>query len=311
MADEPATPGASARDVERAEDRPDDRIDDGPSPGISREDLQLVIRRAAELYTEEADADERLSEAEVLRIADELGLPGRHVRQALYELPRRRGEGGWVDRWFGPPAVVGTRVVPGSPLAVVDRLEDYLVTREFLQVLRRQGEKAVFSPADDAISNVARAVRRPQRQWQIARARRVLVEARPIPEDESHVRLEVDVANRRTRAVTGGFVGGALIGLPLAAGAFFPVGHLFFDLAGDTVGYAAGLVAGAGTFAASVSAGVAVARARFKARVDDARLEIASLLDRLEGGRTLDPPPAPWLRSLRSRIADTLRPDSD
>ncbi|NIP83945.1 MAG: hypothetical protein GWM90_33840, partial [Gemmatimonadetes bacterium] len=65
--------------------------------------------------------------------------------------------------------------------------------------------------------------------------------------------------NRRTRAVTGGFVGGALIGLPLAAGAFFPVGHLFFDLAGDTVGYAAGLVAGAGTFAASVSAGVAVA----------------------------------------------------
>ncbi|NIP83946.1 MAG: hypothetical protein GWM90_33845, partial [Gemmatimonadetes bacterium] len=54
-----------------------------------------------------------------------------------------------MDRWFGPPAVVGTRVVPGSPLAVVDRLEDYLVTREFLQVLRRQGEKAVFSPADD------------------------------------------------------------------------------------------------------------------------------------------------------------------
>ena len=252
MADEPARPGASARDVDRAADRPADGVDEGASTGISREDLQLVIRRAAELYTEEADADERLSEAEVLRIADELGLPGRHVRQALYELPRHRGEGGWVDRWFGPPAVVGTRVVPGSPLAVVDRLEDYLVTREFLQVLRRQGEKAVFSPADDAISNVARAVRRPQRQWQIARARRVLVEARPIPEEESHVRLEVDVANRRTRAVTGGFVGGALIGLPLAAGAFFPVGHLFFDLAGDTVGYAAGLVAGAGTFAARI-----------------------------------------------------------
>lgn len=285
--------------------------DSSAAPRITREDLQLVIRRAAELYTAEADADEQLSEAEVLRIADELGLPGRHVRQALYELPRHRGDAGWVDRWFGPPAVVGTRVVPGRPGAVVDRLEDYLVTREFLQVLRRQGDKVAFSPAEDAISNVARAVRRPQRQWQIARARRVLVEARPIPDAESHVRMELDVANRRTRAVTGGIAVGALVGLPLAAGAFFPVGHIVFDVAGDAAGYAAGLVAGAGAFAASVSAGMAVARARFKSRVEDARLEVAALLDRLEGGRTLDPPPAPWLRSLRSRIAGTLRPGSD
>lgn len=285
--------------------------DESGSPGISREDLQLVIRRAAELYTEETDADERLSEAEVLQIADELGLPGRHVRQALYELPRNRDSDGAVDRWFGPPAVVGTRVVPGKPSAVMDRLEDYLVTRELLQVLRRQGDKAVFNPAEDAISNVARAVRRPQRQWQIARARRVLVEARPIPEGESHVRLEVDVGNRRTRAVTGGIVGGALVGLPLAAGAFFPVGHIVMDIAGDAASYAAGLVAGASVFAASVGAGMAVARARFRSRVEDARLEIAGLLDRLEGGRKLDPPPAPWLRSLRSRIADTLRPDTD
>jgi hypothetical protein len=277
--------------------------------GITRADLQQVIRRAAELYTEESDADEHLSESEVLRIADELGLPGRHVRQALYELPRGRGEEGVLERWFGPPAVVGTRVVPGEPGQVIDRLEDYLVTREFLQVLRRQGEKAVFSPADDAISNVARAVRRPQSQWQIARARRVLVEARPIPEDESHVRLEVDVGNRRNAAVTGGLVGGVVLGLPLAAGAFFPVGHIVLDIAGDAAGYAAGLVAGAGAFAASVSAGVAIARRRFTARLDDARLEIAGLLDRLEGGRTLDPPPAPWLRSLRSRIGDVLRGD--
>lgn len=282
-----------------------------PERRISREDLQLVIRRAAELYTDETDANERLSEAEVLRIADELGLPGRHVRQALYELPRGRGTEGRVDRWFGPPAVVGTRVVPGAPSDVVDRLEDYLVTREFLQVLRRQGDRVAFSPAEDAISNVARAVRRPQRQWHIARARRVFVEARPILEDESHVRLEVDVANRRRRAVAGGIVGGVVVGLPLATGAFFPVSHLVLDIAGDAAGYAAGLVAGGGAFAASVSAGVAIARSRFKAHLDDARVEVAALLDRLEGGRKLDPPPAPWLRSLRSRIADTLRPDTD
>ncbi|NIP83222.1 MAG: hypothetical protein GWM90_29945 [Gemmatimonadetes bacterium] len=279
-----------------------------PGRGITREDLQLVIRRAAELYTAEADADERLSEAEVLRIADELGLPGRHVRQALYELPLHRDASSWIDRWYGPAAVIGTRVVPGEPGRVTDQLEDYLVTREFLQVLRRQGARAAFTPAEDAISNVARAVRRPQRQWQIARSRRVLVEARPVAEGESHVRVELDIGGQRSRAVTGGVIGGALIGIPLAAGAFFPVGHLVFDIAGDAAGYAAGLVAGAGAFGASVSAGLAVARSRFRSRMDGARLEIAGLLDRLESGRKLDPPPAPWLRSLRSRIADTLRP---
>lgn len=278
--------------------------------GISRRDLQLVIRRAAELYTAEADADERLSESEVLRIADELGLPGRHVRQALYELPRTAAEErDWLDRWYGPPVVVGTRVAPGDPEEVMDRLEDYLVTRELLQVLRRQGARAAFSPADDAISNVARAVRRPQRQWQIARSRRVLVEARPLPEHESHVRLELDIAPQRRKALTSGIVGGALVGLPLAAGTFFPVGQIFFEIAGETAAYAAGLTAGAGTFGASVAGGMAIARSRFRARVDSARLEIAGLLDRLEVGGRLDPPPAPWLRGLRSRIAGSFKSD--
>ncbi len=293
MADEPSSPDPAGRDAR----------------GVSREELQLVIRRAAELYTAETDSDERLSESEVLRIADELGLPGRHVRQALYELPRTGSEmTSWLDRWYGPPTVVGTRVTQGQPDQVVDRLEDYLITREFLQILRRQGGRASFSPADDAISNVARAVRRPQRQWQIARSRRVLVEARPLPGEESHVRLELDLEPLRRKALTSGIVGGVLVGLPLAAGAFFPVGHLVFDIAGDAAAYAAGLAAGAGTFSASVAGGMAVARSRFRARVDNARMEIAALLDRLEGGGKLDPPPAPWLRSLRSRIADTLRP---
>lgn len=276
--------------------------------GITRGELQLVIQRAAELYTHEADADDRLSEAEVLRIAEELGLPGRHVRQALYELPRSRPEeSGWLDRWYGPPTVAGTRLAPGSPEEVLDRLEHHLVTRELLQVLRRQGGRAAFSPAEDAISNVTRAVRRPQRHWQIARSRRVLVDARPIHAGESHVRLELDLEPQRAKALRSGIVGGVVVGLPLAAGAFFPLGHGLFQVAGDAAAYAAGLTAGAGAFSASVAGGVALARSRFQRRVESARLEIAGLLDRLEGGRTLDPPPAPWIRGLRARITGTLR----
>ena len=279
-----------------------------PEQGITRTQLELVIRRAVELYAGEADAEDRLSETEVLRVAEELGLPAHHVRQALYELPRSEDDPGLIDRWYGPHAVVGTRVVSATPGTVMNRLEDYLVTREFLQVLRKQGGKAVLHPADDAISNVARAVRRPQRQWQIARARRVFVEVRPMPGETAHVRLELDLAPQRSKAVTGGIVGGAIVGLPLAAGAFFPVGHMLFPVLGDAAAYGAGLVAGAGVFGASVAAGIAIARERFRSRIDNARVELAGLLDRLEGGDRLDPPPAPWLRSLRSRIADSLNP---
>ena len=279
-----------------------------PDRGITRGDLEVVIRRAAELYTREADAHDHLSEEEVLRIAGDLGLPARHVRQALYELPSGdSSEAGRLTRWYGPPHVDGTRVVTGLPNDVLDRLEDYLVTREFLQILRRQGARAAFAPADDAISSVARAVRRPQRQWQIARSRKVLVEVRPMPQQESHVRLELDLAPQRRKALTGGLVGGALVGAPLAIGAAIPTAGLVMGLGGEPAAMVAGAAAGASAMGASVAGGVAIARARFRHRVEAARHEIASLLDRLEGGRKLDPPPAPWLRSLRSRITSTLR----
>ena len=259
----------------------------------------------------EADADERLSEAEVVRIAEELGLPARHVRQALYELPRDEEESDLLDRLYGRGTIIGTRVVPGGPPAVLGRLEDYLVTRELLQVIRKQGGRASFQPADDAISSVARAVRRPQRSWQIARARRVLVEARDMPDGQSHVRMEVDLGEQRRRAAVGGSVGGAIggavfAGAPLAAGTFLSLAPMIPGV-GDALAIAAAAIAGMVGVGGGVATGVAVSRAAFRSRVDAARLELAGLLDRLEAGDRLDPPAAPWLRSLRSRIAGTLR----
>jgi hypothetical protein len=280
----------------------------GPERGITRTDLEVVIRRAAELYMGEAEASERLTETEVLRVADELGLPRRYVRQALYELPANPAEPTWLDRWYGLPTVQGTRVVPLSPDAALRRLEEYLVTRELLQLLRRQGGRAIFAPADDTISNVARAVRRPGRHWQIARSQRVHVEVRPMPEDQSHVRIDLDLDRQRGRALKAGVLAGGLIGLPLAAAVGAPVGLALFDLAGATAALPAAFAAGAGTLAATLGGAVAVGRKRFRARADQARLELAGLLDRLEQGDRLDPPAAPWLRGLRSRIASSLPP---
>jgi hypothetical protein len=278
-----------------------------PERGVTRQDLERVVRRAAELYTRETEAEDNLTEAEVLRIAEEIGLPDRHVRQALYELPITPSAQGALDRWYGPPLVQGTRVVPAPPVRAMDRIEEYLVTREFLQLLRRQGTRAAFTPADDAISNVARAVRRPSGQWHVARSRRVLVEVRSMPDNDSHVRIELDFARQRARALRAGVAGGVAVGLPLAVLIGFPVGGLLLDLAGGPAAFAAAATTGLTALAGSVATGAALGRARFRARVDNARIELAALLDRLEAGGKLDPPPAPWLRGLRSRITDTLR----
>lgn len=294
-----------------AEPPPPAPLSPDESRGVTRRDLELVIRRAAEIAAREADADERLSEAEVLQIAEELGLPDRHVRQALYELPRDTEEAALLGRWYGSGTVVGTRVVKGAPDEVMARLEDYLVTREFLQVLRKQGDRAVLQPADDAISNVARAVRRPQRSWQIARARRVLLEARQMPGEESHVRIELDLGDHRRRAAIGGGIGGTLggvvAGAPLAAGTFLALAPMVPGV-GDVLALGAAAVAGAVGLGGGMVTGMAVSRATFRGRIEAARLEIAGLLDRLERGGRLDPPAAPWLRSLRSRIAESFRP---
>jgi hypothetical protein len=289
--------------------------DEGPPAeferGITRHDLELVIRRAAELYTREAESEEHLTETEVLRVARELGLPARHVRQALYELPARPPATGRLDRWYGLPWVQETRVVPGAPGHTMDRLEEHLVTRELLQLLRRHGTRSVFTPAEDAISSVARAVRRPARQWQVARSRRVLVEVRPMPDDESHVRVELDMTQQRGRALKSGIAGGLALGLPIAALVGVPVGGVAFELAGAAAATAAAMTSGLAVLAGSASAGIALGRARFRARIEDARMELAALLDRLETGGRLEPPPAPWLRGLRSRITDTLRRSPD
>lgn len=277
-----------------------------PDGGITRTDLELVIRRAAELYTREAEASEQLSEAEVLRIAEELGLPARHVRQALYELPAQRAPANRIGRLYGPAHAQATRVVPGSAVATMDRLEAYLATREYLRLVRRQGHRAAFTPAEDAISSMARAVRRPQRHWLIARSRRVLLEVRPMPDEQSHVRLDLDLEPQRRRSLIGGLVGGVAVGLPVAALLGLPAGGMVFDIAGGPAGTIAAISAGAAGLGGTVAAGLGIARARFRSRLDAARLELASLLDRLEAGSSLDPPPAPWLRGLRHRISRSL-----
>jgi hypothetical protein len=265
---------------------------------LVRSDFEQVIRRAAELSLRDADADEQLSEAEVLRIAAELGLPVHHVQRAIFELPELSVQPRWYDRYYGGPIFSVSRVVPSQAPLTLRRIEEYLVTQEYLQIVRRRGENIALVPADDTISSIARAFTRSGARHHIARATRVLVNAHALPDDNAHVRLDVDLSKARASsansAATAGLVGGIIVG-GVAAHMIGIATPGALGMVPEVLAFGGGL---AGTFAATFTG----AAKRFQGRVRAAKLELTGLLDRLEHGEKLDPPAAPWRRRLRSKF---------
>lgn len=271
-------------------------------PMIPRGQFEAVILRAAMLASSEADTEDRISEDELLRIAAELGLPARHVRRALFELPPAGSDTdrGLLYRTFGPANVVGARVVAGEPESIQRRLEDYLGTREYLRLARRQGDLSWFEPAEDTISHVVRAMRRPAGRFHVSRARRVGLAVRALEPGHVHVRLELDQRDKRRGAAAAGGVLGGLLGAFAAAGGLLALGG-FTELAlassvaiFSTVASLTGIGAGAG---------IGIGALRFRRRTTDAREELDSLLDRLERDENLDPPPAPWWKRVRRGLS--------
>src|SRR5207248_6483716 len=84
---------------------------------ISREALERIIQRAAELQAGEHDIGDGLTESELLSLGQDVGIPARHLRQALLEErtrslePARRGVIAWIA---GPERLSAQRVVPGE-----------------------------------------------------------------------------------------------------------------------------------------------------------------------------------------------------
>ena len=88
---------------------------------IRREALERIIQRAAELQAGERDIGEGLTEADVLALGNDVGIPARYLRQALLEgrtrslVEERAGLLGWL---LGPGRLSAQRVVSGEPAAV-------------------------------------------------------------------------------------------------------------------------------------------------------------------------------------------------
>ena len=122
-------------------------MDEAKGRSLTRREFEAVIKRASEFATSDPDGGEgALDEAELFRIAHEVGLPDAHVRRALTEIRTAENPQGVIARWFGYATVRVSRVVPGEKERLRLIIDEFLVAGHLLQPVR-QGARCSSLPA--------------------------------------------------------------------------------------------------------------------------------------------------------------------
>ncbi|MBT8477744.1 MAG: hypothetical protein KJO06_02430 [Gemmatimonadetes bacterium] len=262
---------------------------------VSRPQLEKIIHRAAELQFGRGETYDTLDVAEVQRIAEEVGLEGRYVRQALAEVradelvPSRPEDRSLATRLWGEAAIVESRVVPGGSEEVLEKLRSYLTDRESLRCVRDRPGQQVWEPASDLMSQIQRGLDFSGRGYELAKSKTLTVLTQQLEEGRTLVSVIADIANTRAGYAAGWYGSLGVFGLGSALGAVLGGGaEALIVFPAVTAG-----VTAVGTF------GTVKTLARRRARVE---LAVQGLLDRLErdSGFATDRP------SLRERITDLL-----
>lgn len=266
---------------------------------LSRGEFEEVMRRAVELAEKDAVAEERdLTEAEVVRIAGEVGLPENHVRQALVEVRGRPAPRGTLQSIFGNASARASRIVPGARDSIGGVLDDFMTVEQLLQPIRRSQELLLYRPASDFMSSLTRGLRTGSRpSW--ASARRVEIRLEEAGADATWVEIEVEPGSWGSN-VAGGLIGGLGGGVGVGVG----VGAVAVAVAPLAIAAAAGAVLGA-----SVAGGIAWGAGHsHRRRMEELQLELEGVLDQLESGRGMEAPAPSWRRWM-GRQARSLRGD--
>jgi len=200
-----------------------------PGELIRREALERIIQRAAELQAGERDIGEGLTEAEVLALGQDVGIPTRYLRQALLEEQTRSvvtGGTGLFAWLTGPSLLTAERVVPGDRGAVERALTVWMEREESLQVKRRYADRTTWEPRVGAFASIQRALGAGGKTFALARATEVGGQVTQLETGFSHVRLVADVRGERARRLWGAALlvlwGAVLAGVLPALGALAP-----------------------------------------------------------------------------------------
>ncbi|HEU4828636.1 MAG TPA: hypothetical protein VFT04_05535 [Gemmatimonadales bacterium] len=268
----------------------------GPPARIDRAALERILQRAAELQASEHEG-EHLSPDEILTLGKEVGIPQRHLQQAILEERTRvsvADPSGLIDRMAGPATATAQRVVQGDVERIEAALVAYMEEHELLCIQRRQPGRVTWEPIGGFQATIRRstaAFGSGKRPFMLDRAKVVSATVVPLEAGYVHVTLVADL--RPTRA---GFIGGAAaLGSAGVAGAAVLLALGAFPLiAIAPVALGAGL--GFGTIR------------QYPPRVERVLLGLERALDHVEQGtvkaRHQLPPRTPGLASL---ITDEIR----
>lgn len=263
---------------------------------VSRDALERIIQRAAELQASERDIGDGLTNNEVLALGKDVGIPDRYLRQAMLEEQTRTAPevatGTWA--WLtGPRSIVAHRVVPGDRAAVERALSRWMTEEELLQPKRQYSDRTSWEPRAGAFASIQRALAG-GRRYSLARAAEISAQVVQLEPGFCLVRLEADIRQQRTKRISGatamtvvgwGLTGvTALIAPPLA------------------LAQALMLVPGVGL----TLGGIMVART-YRGANERTEVALEQVLDRLERGETRALPGQAALPQTFVRIAEEVR----
>jgi hypothetical protein len=251
-----------------------------PAPGtpapLERAALERVLARAAELQAQEADPGElTLTEAQILDVGNEVGIPAKHLRQALaeersrIEVPVERGR---IAAIFGSATVSASRTVRGAPAALFDKLDDAMQREESLRVKRRFPDRIAWEPRGGMATEFRRIMNVGGHGYRLARAHEVAATVIAVDAERSIVRLDASLVNVRKARIAGG--SGMVVASGVASGILLALGVM--------------AAAAALPVAAGIVGGYFVARSHGP-QVAGAQLALEQMLDRLERGELQRP----------------------
>jgi hypothetical protein len=213
---------------------------------IDRTALERIIRRAAELQTAEREVGETLTSDELIAVGREVGIPARHLQQAILEERTSLGEAsapGVLERVAGPGDVSAQRVVSLDPEEAERCLVDWMERNELLCIQRQQAGRITWEPLGGfqaAVRRSAAALGAGKRPFMLSRASTVSATILPLETGYSHVALVADVRKVRTEYLASGTAvagaGAASTATMVALGALLPVALLPLPIAAG-IGY--------------------------------------------------------------------------
>jgi len=207
---------------------------------FDRGQLERILQRAAELQASEKDPGEELSRSELVELGREVGIPTKHLEQAMLEeqtrLPDQRLESFW-DHAAGPATVSAMRVVRGDSGALERTLAWYMEEHELLTIARQGSGRLVWEPLkgfNAAMKRSKAVLGGGNKPFMLARALGVTATITPLESGYVHLTLEADIREARGQFIGGaaaftslGLAGGIVAGIlltPFAALAPIPLG---------------------------------------------------------------------------------------